>query len=150
VWGVRRTRITYALAAIAVAALAVAALMPGNLVPRTGLGYMFDHFSAYCTMAVVLCVISRRPYVVAGSLAVLAATLEALQGLTPDRSPDFTAPLAAITGAVCGVVLAELALLARRSLLAALERRRSRYRRGFAYSTGQSLLPGVFHGGRSI
>jgi hypothetical protein len=115
-------------------------------VPRTGLGFKFEHFSAYFVMAGVLCVVSRRPYVVAASLTTLAAILEALQGLTPDRSPDFMAPLAATVGVACGVTLALLSLWPRRSLLAALraslsslanDLRRAGGRQAYAYSTGE-------------
>ena len=67
------------LGAAAAVALAVATLIPGSWVPRTGLGFKFEHFSAYFVTAIVLCVASRRPYVVAGSLIVVAAILEALQ-----------------------------------------------------------------------
>ena len=73
--------------------------------PRTGLGFKFEHFSAYFVTAIILCFASRRPYVVAGSLVVVAAILEALQNLTPDRSADLMAPLAAATGAICGATL---------------------------------------------
>jgi hypothetical protein len=135
------------LGAAAAVALAVATLIPGNWVPRTGLGFKFEHFSAYCVMAIVLCVVSRRPYVVAGSLPALAAILEALQGLTPDRSPDFMAPLAATAGAICGATLVMLTMWAKRSLIAVWKRRplsplvhnleHTRPRRGYTHSTGQ-------------
>ena len=125
--------------------LTLATLIPGNWVPRTGLGFKFEHFSAYFVMAGVLCVVSRRPYVVAASLTTLAAILEALQGLTPDRSPDFMAPLAAAAGVACGVTLVMLALQARRSLAGLIERPRSLVQnlehtnpaQAYTYSTGQ-------------
>ena len=80
IWGLSRTKAICLLGAAAAVALALATLMPGNWVPRTGLGFKFEHFSAYFVTAIVLCVVSRRPYVVAASLMTLAAILEALTG----------------------------------------------------------------------
>jgi hypothetical protein len=147
IWGLSRTKAICLVGAAAAVALTLATLVPENWVPRTGLGFKFEHFSAYFVMAGVLCVVSRRPYLVAVSLTALAAILEALQGLTPDRSPDFMAPLAAAVGVACGVTLALLSLWARRSLLAALQRaslssladdlKRPGGRRAYVYSTGQ-------------
>lgn len=147
VWGLSRTKAICLAGAAAAVALTLATLIPGSWVPRTGLGFKFEHFSAYFVMAGVLCVLSRRPYVVAASLTALAAMLEALQGLTPDRSPDFMAPLAAGVGVACGVTLALLSLWARRSLLDAWRRAslsslandlsRPSGRRAYTYSTGE-------------
>ena len=147
IWGLSRTKAICLIGAAAAVTLTLATLIPGNWVPRTGLGFKFEHFSAYFVMAGVLCVVSRRPFVVAASLTTLAAILEVLQGLTPDRSPDFMAPLAATVGVACGVTLALLSFRARRSLLAALQRaslsslandwRRPSGRRAYAYSSGQ-------------
>ena len=146
IWGLSRAKAICLLGAAAAVALAVATLIPGNWVPRTGLGFKFEHFSAYFVTAIVLCVASRRPYVVAGSLIVVAAILEALQNLTPDRSADLTAPLAAAAGAICGATLVMLFLWVKSSLVVAWKRRPlssliyklKRLRgRGYTYSTGQ-------------
>jgi hypothetical protein len=144
--GLSRARAICLLGAAAAVALAAATLMPGSWVPRTGLGYKFEHFSAYFVTAIVLSVASRRPCVVAGSLVVVAAILEALQTLTPDRSADLTAPLAAMAGAICGVTLVMLSMRAKSSLIAVWKRgplssliyKLKRLRgRDYTYSTGQ-------------
>ena len=119
IFGFPRAKVICLLGAAAAVALAVATLIPGSWVPRTGLGFKFEHFSAYFVTAIVLCVASRRPYLVAGSLVVVAAILEALQNLTPDRSADLTAPLAAAAGAICGATLMMLFLWVRSSLVVA-------------------------------
>ena len=144
--GLSRTKVICLLGAAAAVALAVATLIPGSWVPRTGLGYKFEHFSAYFVTAIILSVASRRPYVVAGSLVVVAALLEALQNLTPDRSADLTAPLAAAAGAICGATLiivllwvkSSLAVAWRRRPLSSLIYRLKRLRgRDYTYSSGQ-------------
>src|SRR5262245_54563299 len=90
------------LGAIAVAALAMATLLPTEWVPRTGLGWRTEHFVVYFTATIILSLASRRPYVVAVSLIMFSGVLEALQGLTPDRIPDFTSALAGTAGALSG------------------------------------------------
>jgi hypothetical protein len=146
IFGFPRTKVICLLGAAAAVVLAAATLIPGSWVPRTGLGFKFEHFTAYFVTAMVLGVASRRPYVVAGSLVVVAAILEALQNLTPDRSADLTAPLAAATGAICGATLLMVFLWLRSSLVVAWKKRPlssliyqlKRLRgRGYTYSTGQ-------------
>ena len=70
------------------AAIAMATLLPTKWDPRTGFGYQVEHFLVYFTATIALCIVWRRPYVVAVSLIISSALLEALQGLTPDRFPD--------------------------------------------------------------
>ena len=47
-----------------------------------------------------------------------SALLEALQGLTPDRTPDLPTALSAAAGALTAGVLAKLVILARKLALA--------------------------------
>jgi VanZ family protein len=102
-----KTRLIGLLGAAAFAALAMAALLPTKWVPRTGLGWQVEHFSIYFAMTLVVCIALRRPYVVAISVIVSSAILEALQGLTPDRVPDLTTALCGAAGAISAAVLIE-------------------------------------------
>ena len=95
-----KARLTGLLGAAALAALAMAALLPTRWVPRTGLGWQVEHFSIYFATTFVLCIAFRRPYVVAISVIMSSAILEALQGLTPDRVPDLTSALCGAAGAI--------------------------------------------------
>lgn len=108
-----KTRLIGLFGAAAFAALAMAALLPTKWVPRTGLGWQVEHFSIYFAMTLVLCIAFRRPYVVAISVIVSSAILEALQGLTPDRVPDLTTALCGAAGAISAAVLIEFFIRAR-------------------------------------
>jgi hypothetical protein len=56
---------------------------------RTG-HWALEHFVAYFAAALIVCLGWRRPFVVAGGLAAIAAPLlEALQGLEPTHSANF-------------------------------------------------------------
>jgi hypothetical protein len=118
-----RARLIGLLGAAAAATLALAALLPSKWVLRTGLGWQDDHFFAYFVTTTILCIASRRPYVVTAFFIVLSALLEALQGLTPDRIPDFTTVFWGTAGVVSAATLVTQLIRARRSWLA---RRRSR------------------------
>jgi VanZ family protein len=85
-------------------------------VPRTGLGWEREHFIVYFAATIVLSLASRKPYVVATALTVFAGVLEACQGLTPDRFPDFNAALSSAAGVICAATLVILAVMARRAL----------------------------------
>jgi len=62
--------------------------------PRTGLGWQLDHFLGYfAATSIVWLAWPTRPFVVGGSLMVLAVVLEALQVFTPDRHADLRAAL---------------------------------------------------------
>ena len=98
----------------ATAALALASLLPSNLVPRTELGWQDEHFIVYFATTMILSIASRRPYVVAIALMICAGVLEAAQGLTPDRSPDFTAAFSGAAGVISAAVLVILLMRARR------------------------------------
>jgi VanZ family protein len=103
----------------ATAALGAATLVPSDWVPRTGLGWQYEHFFAYCIAAACLSTVSPRPSAVAICLALLAVALEGLQGLTPDRDPDVTAALLSSIGAISGAALAMFFSRVKLSLLAA-------------------------------
>ena len=91
---------------VAVLALIVfAALGPGKLVPRSGLGWQFDHVAGYLAFTWIFCLAWPRPRVVGGALATLAVVLEGLQAFTPDRHADLQAACLN-AGAVLAAVLA--------------------------------------------
>ena len=54
----------------------------------------------------MFCLAWPRPFIVAGVMMAFAALLEALQGLTPDRTPDLPTALAAAAGALTAGFLA--------------------------------------------
>ena len=94
--------------AVALAAIVLAALLPTQWVPRTGLGWQVEHFLVYFGATLILCAAWPRPFVVAGSLIMFSALLEALQGATPDRVPDLTATLRGAGGALSAALLVKL------------------------------------------
>ena len=108
-----KTRLIRLLGAAAFAAVAMAALLPTKWVPRTGLGWQVEHFSIYFATTLVLCIAFPRPYIVAISVIVSSAILEALQGLTPDRVPDLTTALCGAAGAISATILIEFLIRAR-------------------------------------
>jgi len=65
--------------------LVVAALGPAKWAPRTELGWQFDHFIGYFGITLFFCIAWPRPVVVGGIVMAVAALLESLQALTPDR-----------------------------------------------------------------
>jgi hypothetical protein len=65
-----------------------AALGPAKMIPRTGRGWQFDHFTGYFVFTVASCCVWKRVFVVGASITSLAVLLEICQGLTPDRAPD--------------------------------------------------------------
>ena len=99
---------------VAIALLVFAHLGPANWQPRTGLGWQLDHFLAYFAVTSIVCLAWTRPFVVGAALMAASALLEALQGLTPDRHPDFMAALFGAGGALAAALLAELVMRARR------------------------------------
>lgn len=101
-------RLLEVLAATALAALVLGTFLPEDWVPRTGLGWEDDHFLMYFATTTVLCIASRKPLIVAVSLMVCAGLLEAMQGLTPDRIPDFRSALAGTAGVISAAALVAL------------------------------------------
>jgi VanZ family protein len=88
--------------------LVLAALGPAKWAPRTELGWQFDHFIGYFGITLFVCLAWPRPFVVGGVIMVVAALLEALQALTPDRSANLEAALFGAAGALAAAIVAEL------------------------------------------
>ena len=108
-----KPRLAGLLGATAIAALTMAALFPTKWVPRTGLGWELEHFLVYFVTTLVLCLVWRRPLVVATSLMTFSGLLEALQWWTPDRTPDITAAFGGAAGAISAAILVKLFLWTR-------------------------------------
>ncbi len=98
----------------AITLLVVAALGPANWAPRTALGWQIDHFLGYFAITSLVCIAWSRPFVVGGTLMAMAALLEGLQALTPDRSSNLFAAFCGASGALTAALLAELFIRARR------------------------------------
>ncbi len=96
--------------------LAIVALGPSKLVPRSGLGWEFDHFFGYFVVTLMFCLVWPRPLVVGGAFVVLAGLLEGLQAFTPDRTPDIDSVLFSAAGTVSVVFNADLFIRAPRRL----------------------------------
>ena len=102
------------------AAIVVASLVPAGWQVRLGLHWLVEHFLAYFSVTSIFCLAWPRPMVVAAVLIPLAILLEALQGLTPDRVPDFATALSAATGVAVAALLADLVItLGRRGRIGA-------------------------------
>jgi hypothetical protein len=103
----------------ALAVIALATLAPAEwVVLRTGVHWAVDHFLGYFTVTALVCVAWRRPFLVATSLMFVAGFLEALQGLTLDRTPNLLSALSGAGGVLTAALLASI-LLRRSSLSAA-------------------------------
>src|SRR5262245_58352969 len=103
------SKLAWAIGAVALAAITVITLAPEQwVVVRTGVHWMLDHFVGYFCLTILVCSLYRRPFVVAVALTLLAGLLEALQGLTIDRTRDL---LSALSGAG-GVLTAALVVSA--------------------------------------
>jgi VanZ family protein len=88
--------------------LLIAALGPAKWAPRTELGWQFDHFIGYLGITLFFCLAWPRPLVVGGIIMAVAALLESLQALTPDRSANLEAALWGAGGALTAALVAEL------------------------------------------
>ena len=88
--------------------LVVAALGPAKWAPRTELGWQFDHFIGYFGITLFFCFAWPRPLLVGGIIMAVAALLESLQALTPDRSANLEAALWGAGGAQAAALVAEL------------------------------------------
>ena len=108
---------TVAGAGVIVAAV-VASLIPANMQIRTGLHWQVEHFLVYFIATAIFCLAWPRPFIVAGVMMVFSALIEALQGLTPDRTPDLPTALSAAAGGLTAGVLARLVICARKLALA--------------------------------
>ena len=88
--------------------LVIAALGPAKWAPRTELGWQFDHFIGYFGITLFFCFAWPRPLVVGAIIMAVAALLEGLQALTPDRSANLEAALWGAAGALAAALVAEL------------------------------------------
>jgi VanZ family protein len=88
--------------------LVIAALGPAKWAPRTELGWQFDHFIGYFGITLFVCLAWPRPLVIGGIIMIVAASLESLQALTPDRSANLEAALWGAGGALAAAVVAEV------------------------------------------
>ena len=88
--------------------LLIAALGPAKWAPRTELGWQLDHFIGYFGITLFFCFAWPRPFMVGGVVMLVAALLEALQALTPDRSANLEAALLGAAGALAAAFVAEL------------------------------------------
>jgi VanZ family protein len=103
---------------IVLLAAIVASLIPVNMQIRTGLHWQVEHFLVYFAATAIFCLAWPRPFIVAGVMVAFAALLEALQGLTPDRTPDLPTALSAAAGALNAGILAWLVIRLRKLALA--------------------------------
>ena len=90
--------------------LVVAALGPAKWAPRTELGWRFDHLIGYFGITLFFCFAWPRPLVVGAITMAVAALLEGLQALTPDRSANLEAALWGAAGALAAALVAELSV----------------------------------------
>jgi hypothetical protein len=73
---------------------------------RTGLHWLVEHFVVYFGVTAIICFAWPRPFLVAASLMLLAGLLEALQGVTLDRTPDLLSALSGAGGVLTAALLA--------------------------------------------
>jgi hypothetical protein len=93
---------------LALAVIVFASFLPAKWEQlRTG-HWAVEHFLAYFVATSIICLGWHRPFIVAGSLVVAAAILEALQSLTPNHTPNFLSVVSGAGGALAAVLLAEL------------------------------------------
>lgn len=104
--------------AIVLIAAIVASLIPANMQVRTGLHWQVEHFLVYFIATAIFCLAWQRPFIIAGAMMALSALIEALQGLTPDRTPDLPTVLSAAAGALTAGALAKLTIWLRKLALA--------------------------------
>jgi VanZ family protein len=97
--------------------LVIAALGPGRWVPRSALGWQFDHFIGYFGITLFFCFAWPRPFLVGGAFMMVAALLEGLQAFTPDRTAYLPAVFYGAGGALAAAFIVELFFRVRRSHL---------------------------------
>src|SRR6266702_4599568 len=90
--------------------LVIGALGPANWTPRTALGWQIDHFLGYFAITLFFCFAWARPFVIGRIVMAVAAFLEGVQALTPDRSANLEAALWGAGGALVAALVAELFL----------------------------------------
>lgn len=110
-------RITLAVSVAFVAFIVFEALGPAKIVPRSGLGWQFDHFAGYLVLSSMLCAAWRRPFVIGAFVTSFAITLEIFQGFTPDRLPDVMGAFFSISGVLTATLLADLMIGSRKPMI---------------------------------
>ena len=104
-------KLTSKACSLAVLALIVfAALGPGKWVPRSGLGWRFDHVAGFLAFTWIFCLAWPRPRLVGGALGPSAILLEGLQAFTPDRHADLQAACLNAGAVLVAVLIAEFFL----------------------------------------
>lgn len=88
--------------------LVIAALGPAKWVPRTELGWQFDHVVGYFGITLFFCFAWPRPFLVGGIFMTLAGLLEGLQAFTPDRTAYLPAVFYGAGGALAAALIVEL------------------------------------------
>jgi hypothetical protein len=99
--------------ALALLMIVVATVGPSQWVPRTGVHWLVDHFLVYFGVTALICLAWPRPFLVATSLILLAGLLEALQGVTLDRTPDLLSALSGAGGVLTAALLAWIVITQR-------------------------------------
>ena len=94
--------------------IVITGLGPAQWQPRTSLGWELDHVVGYFVITLLVCFAWPRPLVVGPVLMVFAIALEALQSLTPDRSPNLWAALYGAAGVLVAACLVEIGIRAKR------------------------------------
>jgi VanZ family protein len=95
--------------------LVIAALGPAKWVPRSELGWQFDHFIGYFGITLFFCFAWPRPCLVGGAFMAIAALLEGLQAFTPDRTAYLPAVFYGAGGALAAALVVGLFMRAWRS-----------------------------------
>ena len=109
----RRVRIGAKISSVPIMILLViAALGPAKWVPRTELGWQFDHVIGYFGITLFFCFAWPRPFLVGGVFMALAGLLEGLQAFTPDRTAYLPAVFYGAAGALVAALVGELFMLA--------------------------------------
>ncbi len=88
--------------------LVIAALGPAKWVPRSELGWQFDHAIGYFGITLFFCFAWPRPFLVGGAFMAIAALLEGLQAFTPDRTAYLPAVFYGAGGALAAALIVEL------------------------------------------
>ena len=88
-------------------AILYAALGPEAWQIRLGLHWLVEHFLAFFSLTLLVCVVWPRPMIVAALLLPVAVALEAAQALTPDRTADVATALVAAAAVALAALLAD-------------------------------------------
>src|SRR5262245_43566704 len=87
-----------------IALLAFFALCPADWFPHTVLNFGLDHFLAFFAITSILIVGWPRPFLVGALVMTVGVSLEALQALTPDRTPQLTGAFYSALGSLAAAL----------------------------------------------